>query len=60
MIYRVIRVKLNRLVSENVRIMTVLKPNSITLDSSELALNMFRASLELIRSWFKADIWPII
>ena len=62
MIYRVngvIRVKLNRLVSENVRIMTVLKPNSITLDSSELAPNMFGASSELIWSWFEAEIWPI-
>ena len=48
-----------------------IKPNSITLASSELVLNMFgasselapntfRASSELVRSWFKAEIWPII
>ena len=37
-----------------------LKPNSITLASSELAPNMFGASLELVRSWFEAEIWPII
>jgi len=57
-----------------------LKPNSITLASSELAPNMFRASSELapnkfgasselapnmfgselVRSWFEAEIWPII
>jgi len=29
---------------------TILKPNSITLASSELALNMFGASSELVRS----------
>jgi len=38
----------------------VLKPNSITLASSELAPNMFGASSELVRSWFEAEIWPII
>jgi len=37
-----------------------LKPNSITLASSELAPNMFGASSELVRSWFEAEIWPII
>ena len=48
-----------------------LKPNSITLASLELAPNMFGASLELapnmfgvssqlVRSWFEAEIWPII
>ena len=31
-----------------------LKPNSITLASSELAPNMFGASSELVRSWFAA------
>jgi len=36
------------------------KPNSITLASSVLAPNMFGASLELVRSWFEAEIWPII
>jgi len=38
----------------------VTKPNSITLASSELAPNMFGASSELVRSWFEAEIWPII
>ena len=37
-----------------------LMPNSITLASSELAPNMFGASSELVRSWFEAEIWPII
>ena len=37
-----------------------LKPNSITLASSELAPNMFGASSELVRSWFEAEIWPVI
>jgi len=48
-----------------------LKPNSITLASSELAPNMFGASSELapnmlgasselVHSWFEAEIWPII
>jgi len=48
-----------------------LKPNSITLASWELAPNMFGASSELVgswlptwselvRSWFEAEIWPII
>jgi len=37
-----------------------LKPNSITLASSELAPNMFGASSELVQSWFEAEIWPII
>ena len=36
------------------------KPNSITLASSELALNMFGASSELVRSRFEAEIWSII
>ena len=36
------------------------KPNSITLASSELAPNMHGASSELVRSWFEAEIWPII
>jgi len=27
---------------------------------SELAPNMFGASSELVRSWFEAEIWPII
>jgi len=31
----------------------VKKPNSITLAGSEL-------SSELVRSWFKAEIWPIL
>jgi len=31
-----------------------LKPNSITLASSELAPNMFWASSELVRSWNSA------
>jgi len=35
------------------------KPNSITLASSEIAPNMFGAS-KLVRSWFEAEIWPII
>ena len=37
-----------------------LKPNSITLANTELAPNMFGASSELVRSWFEAEIWPII
>jgi len=48
-----------------------LKPNSITLASSELAPNMFGASSELapnrfgasselVWSWLEAEIWPII
>jgi len=37
-----------------------LKPNSITLASSELAPNMFGVSSEPVRSWFEAEIWPII
>jgi len=44
-----------------------LKPNSITLASSELAPNMFGASLELAPNMFRAsselveaEIWPII
>ena len=37
-----------------------LKPNSVTLASSELAPNMFEASSELVWSWFEAEIWPII
>ena len=35
----------------------LLKPNSITLASSELAPNMFGASSELVRGWFEAEIW---
>ena len=41
-------------------LLLLLKPNSITPDSSELAPNMFGASAELVRSWFEAEIWPII
>jgi len=44
-----------------VRLSTVwLKPNSITLAGSDLAPNMFGASSEVVRSWFEAEIWPII
>jgi len=47
-------------VAESFTFRTALKPNSITLAGSELAPNMFTASSELVRSWFEAEIWPII
>ena len=37
-----------------------IKPNSITLASSELAPDMLGASSELFRNWFETEIWPII
>ena len=37
-----------------------IKPNSIMLASSELAPKMFGASSQLVRSWFEAEIWPIV
>jgi len=37
-----------------------LQPNSITLAGSELAPNRFRASSELVRSWFGACSGPAL
>ena len=37
-----------------------LKPNSITLAGSEPVWSRFGAGSELVRSWFRAEIWPII